>query len=499
MSKRIFLAGLFHETHGFTDDRTGLDLFRRSKGNALFARRGDSSPIDGVLEAAERHGWTVLPGADYGAAPSGLVLHEVFETFWQDIEPALKAALASGLDGIYLVLHGAMVTDACHDPEGELLARIRALPGAEHLPIFGVFDLHATFTARMAELSNGLVGYRENPHTDARESAIRAADLMARCLETGAVPRIYWRHPPIVWPPTGTGTADSPMADLERLARAIEAEDPDILAANVVAGFAFSDVPDVGVSFSIVTTGAKEKAEAALDRLSALAWELRTRGVPQDRPVDEVLAEIGPEPEGPVILVEPSDNIGGGAPGDTTGVLRALVRHGARRAGVVIADKEAVAALAGLEPGEKKTLAIGGKGSRLDEGPLTLEVEFLSRSDGRFTLEDKQSHLAASQGVHIDMGPSAVVRHGGITILLTSRKTPPLDLGQWRSQGVEPSALSIIGVKAAVAHRRAYDKIAKASFTVATPGPCASDLARLPYENVKRPIYPLDDLAEAGR
>jgi hypothetical protein len=37
------------------------------------------------------------------------------------------------------------------------------------------------------------------------------------------------------------------------------------------------------------------------------------------------------------------------------------------------------------------------------------------------------------------MGPSAVVRIGdGITVLLTSRKTPPFDLAQLRSQGLVP-------------------------------------------------------------
>ena len=79
-------------------------------------------------------------------------------------------------------------------------------------------------------------------------------------------------------------------------------------------------------------------------------------------------------------------------------------------------------------------------------------------------------------GSHFDMGPCAVVRHTGVTILLTSRKTPPFDLGQWRSQGIAPEELSVIGVKAAVAHRKVYDPIAGTHFTVGTRGPCSSDL-----------------------
>jgi microcystin degradation protein MlrC len=137
-------------------------------------------------------------------------------------------------------------------------------------------------------------------------------------------------------------------------------------------------------------------------------------------------------------------------------------------------------------------LDIGGKGSRLDKGPLSLEVDLLWTSDGKFELEDKQSHLASMAGDHFDMGPCAVVRHRGITILLTSRKTPPFDLGQWRSQGIEPAKLSVIVVKAAVAHRRAYDPIATRMIWVDTPGPCTSNLRSLPYRHIHRPIFPLD-------
>jgi microcystin degradation protein MlrC len=101
--------------------------------------------------------------------------------------------------------------------------------------------------------------------------------------------------------------------------------------------------------------------------------------------------------------------------------------------------------------------------------------------------------MIGAAGSRIEMGPSAVVRAQGVTILLTSRKTAPMDLGQWRSQGVDPERLRVIGVKAAVAHRQAYDPIAKVTYTVRTPGPCASDPQELPYRRVTRPIWPLDD------
>ncbi len=80
------------------------------------------------------------------------------------------------------------------------------------------------------------------------------------------------------------------------------------------------------------------------------------------------------------------------------------------------------------------------------------------------------------------------------SILLTSLKTPPNDLGQLRSQGIIPEQLKLIAVKAAVAHRRAYDPIAVASYTVRTPGPCTSDSTALPYRRIRRPVFPLDQV-----
>lgn len=490
--RRILLAGLFHETHTFVDEITGLGDYTINRGPQILARRGDGSTLDGFLEVADREGWQVVPISDFSALPSGTTDHSVFELFWKELEEGIYAALAEGgLDGIWLSLHGAMVTTESVDPEGELLARIRAIPGAAKLPIFGVFDLHATFTGAMAAGANGLVAYRENPHIDARDAAVRSADLLARALAEGHAPHMLARNAPIIWPPTGTGTADRPMRDLEALARQIEAENPAIWTVNVVAGYSFSDVPDVGVAFSVTTTGSDADAVAALDRLEALAIELQPLGLPQEWSLDDALEEVHRAPDGPNIIVEPSDNIGGGAPGDCTSVLRGFLRHGITNAAVAIADPAAVAALADVPIGGTARLGIGGKGSRLDPGPVELEVTLLSRSDGAFTLEDRNSHLAAMQGIHFSMGPSAVVEAKGIKILLSSRKTPPFDLAQFRSQGINPEELHVIGVKAAVAHRRAYEPIQKRSFTVTTPGPCTSDIRSLPYERVRAGVFPL--------
>ncbi|MGE5194587.1 MAG: M81 family metallopeptidase [Deltaproteobacteria bacterium] len=522
MPHRVLLAGLFHETHTFLEGRTRLADFEERLGDAMWSAENDGSPLAGVLEIARKSGWDVIPVIDLRATPGPTVEDRVVDRFWMEVAGALDREESHGIDGVYLVLHGAMVSEALLDVEGEILERLRARLGVD-VPVCGVLDLHGNITAKLAANSHGFIAYRQNPHADAFAAARDAALLLDRLMCTGERPATVWERPPVIWPPTGTGTAFDPMKTLEKMARQIEEVHEEILAVNVFGGFSFADTPDTGVSFTAVTLGEPRYARAELEELSDWAVANRELGNVLEKPLDVVLASIKSSDQRtnpqafargwpaqnesassdacgfarPTILAEPSDNIGGGAPGDGTDLLRALIEAGIDNAAVAINDPIAVAALAACRAGDRTALDIGGRGSPLGGGPLRLDVEFVSRSDGRFALEDPNSHLASMCGSHFDMGPCAVVRHRGVTILLTSRKTPPFDLGQWRSQGIEPEKLAVIGVKAAVAHRRVYDRIAGAHYTVATRGPCSSDLRQFPFRHVKRPVYPLDSLSSS--
>ncbi len=469
---RILLAGLFHETHTFLDGLTALADFQIRRGDGMLACKGDASPLGGVLELAAEFGWHIIPTADYRAQPSATVADDVIQRFWNDLAPA---ATTASYDAIYLVLHGAMTSQSILDVEGHILRRLRAITD---VPIFGVFDLHANVSPQMAALADCLIAYRENPHTDAREAALIAARLLNRCLTTGQRPHMQLQQPGIIWPPTGTGTANDPMLSLEVMARQFEHANESLWAISIVAGFSFADTPDTGVSFLACTT---TTADAQLAALSKRAHEFTHLSQITDPSAEDVLAKLHPLPSGLTVLVEPSDNIGGGAPGDCTGLLRALMHHDLQNAALCICDPESVR---DLQTG-KRHLHLGGKGSRLDAGPVELEVELIALNDGRFELEDKNSHLASMCGDAFDMGRCAVVKHGGLTILITSVKTPPFDLGQWHSQGIAVENLSLVVVKAAVAHRRAYDKIATRMLWVDTPGPCSSHLKTLPYKHAR--------------
>ena len=488
---RVLCAGLFHETHTFVDAPTRAADFEFRRGAEMTAILGDASPLGGALEFARDKSWRLEPLLDARAVPGGTVEDALFEGYWEEFRKLASQWREVNIDGVLLILHGAMVTDSLRDVEGELLRRIREELGWKRVPVVAVLDLHANTTPLMARHATALVGYRENPHTDARETAVRTAALLDRMMRTGEHITTTWRGTPVVWPPAGTGTAFAPMAELESLAREAERTVPGILEVSVYAGFSFADTPHTGVSFSAVHGEGCDPAPI-LDRLAKHAWDSREKGVIRGAPVDDVLAAIAPKTGGPFVLAEESDNIGGGAPGDGTGLLRALLRHHIRNSAVCLADPAAVAILRTVSTGTTIRLPLGGRGSRYDVGPLTLDVTVRHHSDGRFQLEDRNSHLASVCGDAFDMGPSVLVEHEGILILLTTNRTPPMDLGQWKCVGVDPAHLRVIGVKGAVAHRRAYDPIAAGNFLIDTPGPCSGDLRRLGYRHIRRPVFPLD-------
>ena len=93
-------------------------------GEAIAPRlAGANIPATGALAALHAAGHRT-PGLAWGAAsPSAHVTKDAFERIVGEITARL--AQAGPVDGVYLDLHGAMVTEHLDDGEGEILARVR--------------------------------------------------------------------------------------------------------------------------------------------------------------------------------------------------------------------------------------------------------------------------------------------------------------------------------------------------------------------------------------
>jgi microcystin degradation protein MlrC len=481
---RIAVAGILHETNSFAPGMTDTAAFRGEwiAGYDAFIARyaGTRTSMGGVIEAAAAHQAELAPGLYVYATPSGMVRASTAD----ELIDAVVRSVDAVADGLVLIMHGAMVSEQYPDLEGECLRRLRARLGRDY-PIAMTLDLHANISPAMVELADLIVGYDTYPHVDMFERAVEAFGLLVRYIRGEIRPYRAYGHTGMLVVPQGMLTAEGSMKQLMETAFAMEA-DRRVLNVTVAGGFPYSDVPDAGMSFVVTTDNDPAWAQHCVRELVRFAVERKeTFDVAYAGPAQAV-AEALAAPEGPVILCEGSDNVGGGAPADATHVLAHLVGV-PQKALAVICDPEAVRLAFAAGVGGDFAAAVGGKTDDRHGRPVPVQGKVRLLFDGVY------HHVGPYMtGQRADMGHTAVVECGKLTIVLTAKRTPPWDLGHIRSVGLWPDDFKIIVVKSAIAWQAAFGPFAKKVIHVDTPGCCSSNLNHFTYRHVRRPVYPLD-------
>ncbi|MFM8989129.1 MAG: M81 family metallopeptidase [Alphaproteobacteria bacterium] len=140
----------------------------------LPALRGTNTEVGGAIDEAAAGGDELVPlMATHGGA-GGRVASAVAAGFAAGMLARIRALPA--VDGIYLALHGAFVSQDSVDFEGELLAAVRKL--CPRTPIVVSCDLHAHVTWPMLANCDALTGYRHYPHDDTHETGRRALAML---------------------------------------------------------------------------------------------------------------------------------------------------------------------------------------------------------------------------------------------------------------------------------------------------------------------------------
>jgi microcystin degradation protein MlrC len=133
------------------------------------------------------------------------------------------------------------------------------------------------------------------------------------------------------------------------------------------------------------------------------------------------------------------------------------------------------------------TLSLGGKHNGDTTKPLTISGEVVAISEGGFTFEGPMT-----AGLRTTMGNTAVLRVGGIDVIISSARLQTLDCGIFRSQGIDPETKSVLGVKSTHQFRAAFEPFAREILLVDTGGFLSRNPEDLTYRNVRRPVWPLD-------
>lgn len=279
-----------------------------------------------------------------------------------------------------------------------------------------------------------------------------------------------------------------PMSRILELAHKIERE-RGVVNATISACFPMTDSPDTCMSLIVTTNIDKELAAEKTKQLADLAWSLRRDFLVKPIPVDDAVDDAT-QSKGPVVLADIGDNPGAGTPCDGTILVKALLEASAKNTVVaVITDPEAVTKAITAGVGNDTVLTVGGKTDRMHGEPLKVTGRVRLISDGRFVNKGPMGAGSESR-----MGRTAVLDCQGVELILTELRTQPTDLQLYRSVGIEPSEKQIIVLKSSVHYRAAHTPIASKIVEVDTPGISSPDLRRYPFKNIRRPVFPLDDL-----
>jgi microcystin degradation protein MlrC len=490
MSLRIAIAGIVHETNTYCKDQTQLADFYISRGKKMMRMRGTQTQTGAAIDTCLEFGMTPVPIMMATTQPSGIIAADAYHEMKAEVLEGLAAAMP--VDGVFLDLHGAGVVDGCPDLEADLAVAVRRLVG-EAVPVTAAFDLHGNVTQRMADALDGVFACHDYPHIDQHERAREAVQLIHNMREEGYRPTVKVHSLPMLMPTTTT--FHGPGQVLRDRMRQAEADHPDVIKVSVFHGFPYCDIPHVGCHIVVTSRSDADQAQTLAAELARTLWDERESFRPQSLTAQEAVAaaqRAAQSADGrPVVINETSDNCGGGAPGDGTHLLRAMLDAKLTNACfgfVVDAEVAAQAHRAGV--GSTIDASLGGKYDALHGEPLALNVYVKALHDGRCTLQ------AMAKGSPISYGKLARLQVDGMDIVVGSRRSQTFDTEPFLAVGIDVTTRDYVALKSSNHFRAGFEHLAAAIITADPPGLTTHHIEVFPRTNIDEVLWPLDD--EAG-
>lgn len=480
---KILIAECKQEVSTFNPVLSRYEDFDISSGESILQfHRGGRMEVSGALSVFDaRSDVTLAPTYSARSITSGGTLAGAdFRRIADEFLAAVRAA--PPVDGVYFSLHGAMASTDEADPEGYLLAETRRILG-EAIPIVISLDLHGILTDRMLQHSDALTVFHTYPHVDFFETGVRAARLLLQILDGAARPVTARVAIPALVRGDELITETGLFGRSIRVAQAVESG-PNGLSAGMFIGNPFTDVPELRSNSLVITNDDPGLAEREALSLARDFWSVREKLQAPLVSIDEAL-RITHSTQGTVILTDAADATSSGASGDSNAVLRAVIRRGYRgRVLLPLVDPPAVKAAFAGGVGATIHVSLGGA---LDPGrftPLAVEARVRMLSDGQFINE--------SHGTTWNSGPTAVLKIGAITVVVTSRAVSLYDRSLFLAHGQNPHNFDAVVVKSPHCQPQFFSAWAAQVVNIDAPGSSSANLPSLGHTRCARPIFPLD-------
>ena len=449
----------------------------------LYLHRGGHLEMAGALGVfAAREDVQVVPTYSARARTSaGTLAADGFARIAHEFLDGVRGA--GRVDAVYFSLHGAMSAEGEDDPEGYLLAETRQILG-EKIPIVISLDLHAILTDRMLQHVDALTAFHTYPHVDFGDTGERAATLLLRILDGQVRPMTARVFIPALVRGDELKTETGLLGRFIRQAQAIASRAPG-LAAGMIIGNPFTDVPALGSSSFVITDDHPAFAERAALGMAEGFWEVRAKLQAPLTPIAEAV-RIASQTEGGVIMTDAADAPSSGASGDSNAILRGLVDGGYRgRALVPIVDPPAVSAAFEAGVGATVRVSVGGALDTRRFRPLPIVARVRMLSDGAYRNE--------YMGTVTHAGNSAVLEADNTTLVVTSQTVSLTDRSLFLGHGQDPRAFDLVVVKSPHTRHEYFEAHAAINIGVDAPGATSANLHGLGHVKCGRPIFPLDD------
>jgi microcystin degradation protein MlrC len=483
---RIAVGAFLHETNTFAPTKATYADFVHGGGWPAMSLGADvpkvmrrmNAGIAGFIEAAEAERWELVPTISCGASPCAHVTRDAFERIVRVIVDGIAAA--GRLDAVYLDLHGAMVTEHLDDGEGEILARVRKVIGKD-LPMVASLDLHANVTSDMVAHADALIAYRTYPHVDMALTGRAAAKHLALLLKTRQRFAKAFRQLPFLIPISWQCTNDHPTKGIYEKLATLQSDAVPTL--SFAPGFPAADFEHCAASvfaYGRTQTDADAAADAVVALVEGHEDDFDGKIYSPDEGVRHAM-ELAKTATRPIVIADTQDNPGAGGDSDTTGMLRALVKHNAQAAALgVICDPQSAKAAYAAGEGSSVRLALGGKSGITGDAPYEESFVVEKLSDGNFVASGPYYG-----GRQMEMGPSACLRIGDVRVVVASHKAQLADQSMYRYVGIEPTKQKILVNKSSVHFRADFEPIAEKLLICAAPGAMPADPATLPWTRLR--------------
>lgn len=483
--KRVVVGGFHHESNSLSSMVSGEKDFLVRRGEDLLIPQ-DNTSLTGIIETLKMQGYEVLPTLHMRGVPHGEVDKDFFLKVFQEFLERVEAQ--EPFDAFCLALHGSMRVKDLGEAEGFLLKTLKEKYPL--IPIYSSLDMHATMSEDMLKNGDGFAGYKTAPHIDCTETGVLAAEMTCEYLSTGIKPSMQWIKLPILIAGEKSGTDVYPMTYLIEQLKKAQGEE-GILSASYLLGFPWSDNKDAGVNVLVMSRGEEkylEKGKAISRELSDAFWMKRREFsfVTESYAVEESLEkalEYVKEKETPVYLSDSGDNPTAGGTADQTELLHALLNSElleyTRPAYAGLYDPVSVKKCIGHE-GEELLLSLGGVYDT-SFSPVEITSKVLAVKDYTYSgLKGKVVLLDAN----------------GIDLIIAENHIGFTEADLFRLFDIEPSKREVLITKLGYL-TPSHEEVAEKSILVLTKGATNEDLLSIPYKDIPRPMFPLDEMEDS--